>query len=236
MPSDPATRDPDKLHLVSHALCPYVQRAVIALAEKKAPFIRTDIDLANKPAWFLAVSPLGRTPVLMVGPHAIFESAVVLEYLEDTLAPALHPGDPLERARHRSFIAFASAILDNIAGFYGAADATRFDAAAKALGDKFARLEAELGDGPYFAGERFSLVDAAMGPVMRYFDVFDRIADFGILAGTPKLGRWRHALSERPSVRDAVATGYDDALRDFLLRRRSHISTLMQADAAPSAA
>ena len=70
------------LKLISHKLCPYVQRAVIALKEKGVPFERVDIDLANKPDWFLKVSPLGKTPVLLVGDHAIFESAVILEYLE----------------------------------------------------------------------------------------------------------------------------------------------------------
>src|SRR6201995_1115806 len=71
----------EKLTLISHKLCPYVQRAVIALNEKGVPFERVDIDLANKPDWFLKLSPLGKTPVLVVGEHAIFESAVILEYL-----------------------------------------------------------------------------------------------------------------------------------------------------------
>ncbi len=52
------------LKLISHKLCPYVQRAVIALTEKGVPFERIDIDLANKPDWFLKISPLGKTPVL----------------------------------------------------------------------------------------------------------------------------------------------------------------------------
>ena len=50
----------DKLILVSHHLCPYVQRAAISLAEKGVPFERVDIDLANKPGWFKAISPLGK--------------------------------------------------------------------------------------------------------------------------------------------------------------------------------
>src|SRR5258708_30029622 len=94
------------LKLISHKLCPYVQRAVIALTEKGVAFERIDIDLANKPDWFLKISPLGKTPVLVVGDHAIFESVVILEYLEETQAQPLHPGDPLARAEHRAFIAF----------------------------------------------------------------------------------------------------------------------------------
>ena len=45
--------------LVSHHLCPYVQRAAIAFAEKGAPFERVTISLDEKPAWFAALSPLG---------------------------------------------------------------------------------------------------------------------------------------------------------------------------------
>jgi hypothetical protein len=90
------------LTLISHKLCPYVQRAVIALAERGTGFERIDIDLANKPDWFLAISPLGKTPVLQVGDVPIFESAVILEYLEETQPKPLHPADPLTRAEHRA--------------------------------------------------------------------------------------------------------------------------------------
>ena len=79
------------LTLVSHALCPYVQRAAIALAEKGAPFTRRDVDLARKPDWFLAISPLGKTPVLVVDDTPIFESAAIIEYLDDTVSPASTP-------------------------------------------------------------------------------------------------------------------------------------------------
>ena len=49
-----------KLTLISHKLCPYVQRAVIALAEKGVPFERIDVDLASKPDWFLKISRSAR--------------------------------------------------------------------------------------------------------------------------------------------------------------------------------
>src|SRR3954451_15521035 len=133
-----------RLTLASHKLCPYVQRAVIALAEKGVPFTRLDVDLADKPDWFRRASPLGRTPVLLVGDTAIFESAVILEYLEDTQRPALHPADALTRAEHRAWIEFGSAILNDIAALYTAADATAFNAKTAALRGKFVRLEARL--------------------------------------------------------------------------------------------
>src|SRR5215469_1520462 len=97
----------EALLLVSHKLCPYVQRAVISLSEKQVRFERIDVDLSNKPDWFKALSPLGKTPVLKVGSSAIFESAVILEYLEETQSGPLHPKDPLKRAEHRAAIEFS---------------------------------------------------------------------------------------------------------------------------------
>jgi glutathione S-transferase len=215
------------LTLVSHHLCPYVQRAAISLAEKVVPFDRVYVDIADKPAWFLDLSPLGKTPVLKVDDRAIFESAVILEYLEETRPHPLHPADALRRAEHRAWIEFGSAVLSDIAGLYSAKDQAAFTAKAEALAAKFARLEGNLGPGPWFDGG-FSLVDAVFGPVFRYFDVFDRIGEFGILAGKPKVAAWRKALAERPSIRQAVGPDYENRLRKFLQARQSHLSNLMR--------
>lgn len=216
-----------RLRLISHDLCPYVQRAVISLTEKRVPFERLDIDLGNKPDWFNAISPLGKTPVLQVGDTTIFESAVILEYLEETQLAPLHPADPLRRAEHRSWIEFGSAILNDIAGFYTAPDEATFVTKTKALSGKFSRLEGRLGDGPFFDGDQFTLVDAVFGPVFRYFDVFDQIGTFGVLTEMPRVAHWRAALTVRPSVRDAVAADYGKRLLQFLERRQSYLSTLM---------
>ena len=97
-----AQKAQEPLTLVSHTLCPYVQRAVIALTEKGVPFERKDVDLSNKPDWFKKISPLGKTPVLVVGEQPIFESAVIAEYLEETAPNPLHPKDALARADHRA--------------------------------------------------------------------------------------------------------------------------------------
>ena len=220
------------LKLISHKLCPYVQRTVIALTEKRVAFERIDIDLVNKPDWFLAISPLGKTPVLQVGDVPIFESAVILEYLEETQPHQLHPADPLRRAEHRAWIEFGSAVLSDIAGFYAAVDGATFKAKTAQLEQRFARLESRVAAAPWFDGESFSLVDAVFGPVFRYFDVFDGIADFGIFAGKPKLHRWRKSLAARPSVRTAVSADYPALLRDFLDRRNSWIARLQARAAA----
>ena len=216
------------LHLISHALCPYVQRAAISLTEKGVTFERTDIDLSNKPDWFLAISPLGKTPVLVVDGTPIFESAVILEYLEDTQPHALHPHDALDRARHRAWIEFGSAVLNDIAGFYSAPNDKALEAKVAALRAKFLRLDAELGEGPWFDGHRFSLVDVVFGPVFRYFDVFDAIGEFGVFTGLARVRAWRYELERRVSVKSAVSEDYPTLLRDFIRRRNSYLSQIMQ--------
>lgn len=223
---------PSQLTLVSHPLCPYVQRAAIVLREKGVPFVRRDIDLANKPDWFLRISPLGKTPVLLAGDAAIFESAVICEYLDETEAPRLHPEAPLARARHRAWMEFGSAVLNGIAAFYTAPDDAALAARVHDLRQRFTQLEAALGDGPYFDGARFCMVDAVFGPVFRYFDVFDTIDAFGVLDDLPKVDAWRRALVARPSVREAVGMDYAQRLRTFLMARGSALSRRMVTGAA----
>jgi len=233
-----------RLTLVSHHLCPYVQRAAISLAEKGVPFERVDVDLADKPEWFKAMSPLGKVPLLRVrhgkAEEVIFESAVILEFIEETEAKPLHPADPLARARHRAWIEFGSAILNAIGRFYSAADEAAFVHESRSLSGMFGRVEAELAarqSGGWFAGERFSLVDAVYGPVFRYFDTFDRVGDFRILDGKPLVRAWREALGERRSVSEAVSPDYPQRLHAFLRAKKSYLSEIIrrQAIATPQA-
>lgn len=219
------------LQLISHHLCPYVQRAVITLTEKGIPHERQYIDLANKPDWFRRLSPLGKVPVLRIGDAALFESAVICEYLDETTSNRLHPEAPLQRAIHRAWIEFASATLAAIAGFYNAPDAASFEERRGQLRERLAWLDRHLPGAPYFAGERFHLVDAAWGPVFRYFDAFEAIDDFGLLDGLERVAAYRRALAARPSVREAVPDDYPTRLRDFLARRPSHLAELITTEA-----
>lgn len=216
--------------LISHHLCPYVQRAVIVLTEKEVPHERTYIDLSDKPDWFRSLSPLGRVPVLQAGDAVLFESQVIAEYLDEVTPGSLHPADALERARHRAWIEFASDTLQRISGFYGARDPAAFERSRSALKANFQRLEREI-EGPFFAGPAFHMIDGVWGTVFHYFDVFDTVGDFDILAGLHRIRIWRSALAQRPSVAGAAPEGYADSLKTFLERRDSHLSSLIRAGA-----
>ena len=219
--------DMPRLKLISHKLCPYVQRSIITLIEKRIPHDREYIDLANKPDWFLQISPLGKVPLLLVDGTVLFESAVICEYLDEITPGSLHPANPLTKAKHRSWIEFGSNLLSKIAAFYAAKDNLEFEAKRQDLIAGFQTLEAQLHAAPYFEGETFSLIDAVYGPIFRYFVAFEQYQDFGFFATTPKVRGWREALLQRPSVQQAVPDNYFELLNVFLKQRNGVLSELM---------
>ena len=222
-----------KFHLISHHLCPYVQRAVIVLSEKEIEHQRTYIDLADKPQWFKDISPLGRVPILQTDDAVLFESQVIAEYLNEITDGSLHPSDPLQKARHRSWIEFGSETLSAIGGYYNAPDQNAFEVKQTALLDKFSRIEQEI-TGPYFEGEQFHMIDGVWGTIFRYLDIFDNIGDIELLADSPKTRAWRETVSARPSVIGAPPKGYEARLVNFLINRKSHLSRLIgQAEVLP---
>lgn len=218
-----------RLQLVSFELCPYVDRSRIVLLEKEVPHEVTFIDLANKPDWFLAVSPMGRVPLLLVDGTPIFESMIINELVDELYPePPLFPKDPLARAASRGWTVFAN---DEIfpAG-YAAAVALSGDLDGEALAapldglkKSFAKLEAELsrGGGPYFGGASFSLVDAAYAPFFRRWrsvETWGR-TEAHLLPSFPAISAWANALLARPSVRAAEPSDFAARYRRSALER-----------------
>ena len=212
-------------HLISHDLCPYVQRAVVVLTEKNIEHHRSYIHLAEKPDWFIQLSPLGRVPVLQAGSHVLFESQVIAEYLDEVTPGSLHPRDPLSKARHRAWIEFGSEVLKSIGTLYNAPDGAAFDMAVAALRNRLHRIEPEV-VGPYFQGDRFHMVDGVWGTIFRYFDTIEHVMQRDLLQGLPKLKVWRNVLAERPSIKKAAPEGYPERLMSFLAQRSGPMGEL----------
>jgi len=218
------------LTLISHPLCPFVQRAAIVLLEKNVPFERINVDLSAKPDWFLALSPTGKVPVLKVhqadGEDAIlFESVVICEYIEETQGGAsMYPDDALLRARQRAWIEFATQTLADGWQFLNATDPATADAKRAAFRARLQTLEAELGAGPYFGGVAFGMVDAVYAPLFRYFAIIDPAVSQPIFEGLPRVSAWRAALAARPSVTDAVVEDYAQRFREHLRQHQALIA------------
>jgi len=210
------------LTLISHPLCPFVQRAAIVLLEKGVPFERINVDLAAKPDWFLALSPTGKVPLLKVGQAegpdiVLFESMVICEYLEETQGgAALYAADPLSRAKQRAWVEFGTATLSDAWQFLNATDRSIADAKRAAFRGRLPPLEAALAEGPYFSGVAFGMVDAVFAPLFRYFDILDPTVSLPIFEGLPRVSAWRKALAARPSVIAAVGEDYAERFREHL--------------------
>lgn len=217
--------------LVSFKLCPFVQRSVITLREKGVPFDLEYIDLADKPQWFLDISPFGRVPLLVVDDDVVlFESAVINEYLDETVpGRRLHPEDPLARAHNRMWIEFGSALLGDQYRMGLVPTEQEARALLAALHDELGRLEAELArptraPGDYFNGPELSLVDTAIAPLLqRARWTADAAKGFDPLEGHPRLRAWQEALLAHDSVRGSTV---DDIVPLYLEHLRRPLPAL----------
>src|SRR3954451_6917031 len=134
-----------KYLLVSFKTCPWVQRAAIVLREKQIDFEFRHIEPDNRPDWFLAISPHKKVPVLRVDDQvSLFESNAIAEYLAETIAPRLHPEDPVTRAVNRAWTDYLPTFAAAVTGTAYAATEAEYDKAAANIPAAFDRLEKAL--------------------------------------------------------------------------------------------
>lgn len=205
--------NPNRIRLISFVVCPFVQRAVVALREKGVAHEVDYIDLKHKPDWFLRISPRGKVPVLVVDEHAIFESVAICEYLDEVYpTPRLLPDDPLSRARDRGWFQFAEDLL--LPGYRRmfATDSDRFDEAGEDLTRALSRLEQELEGREYLSGDgtRFGMADLAIVPAFTKLDVLRQLGGYDIPAELARVRRWSERLLTRQSVVGSVRDDYVD--------------------------
>jgi glutathione S-transferase len=202
------------LELISFKICPFVQRAVITLLHKDIPYNITYIDLSSPPDWFKQVSPFGKVPILKVDDkHVIFESAIIDEYLDEICPGKLLPTDPLLRAIDRSWIDFGSSLLLDFSGLIHSVDEATFNNKLTLLRNEFDWLEKKLGEGPYFNGDEFSLVDIAYAPLFmrtRLLKLEDRLFSADQY---PKVTAWSEKLLEVPELPKSVVSNFEDLLK-----------------------
>jgi glutathione S-transferase len=217
-----------KYLLVSFKTCPWVQRAAIVLREKGIDFEFRHIEPDNRPDWFLAISPHKKVPVLRLDDTvSLFESNAIAEYLDETIAPRLHPADPVVRAVNRAW-------TDYVPTFAGAVTATAYadseadyNKAAAGIPAAFERLDQALtkqGSGPFFNGANYSLVDAAYAPFLQRYYFLDRIKPLGVIEKFPRLAAWTKALLARPSTHSFEPGEFEAMYRANVRRRNKWVS------------
>lgn len=212
-----------KLELVSFPLCPFVQRSLITLKIKKAPFALTEIDLAHPPGWFLEKSPLGQVPILIVDDRTVlFESAVINEFLDETVGEPLAPRDPLQKAFERGWVEFGSSLLGSHYALAGEQDPKALESAVAELFSDLSHIEKKCSEsGPCFRGREFGLVDAAWAPLFLRLRQSPRLWDSPEWKKLPRTRAWAEALVAMPAVRESVPADFEARYRDSLKRRGS---------------
>jgi glutathione S-transferase len=197
------------IRLYDHPLSPYSQKVKIALREKRLPFtaeLPGGLGAGGAQGEFVAASPRAEVPALVDGEVRVFDSTIILEYLEDAYPePALRPASPAERARVRMLEEVMDthfeAInwgLSEIRWFRRAVgeQAEAMSAAARAQTEGFfAWLEKQLGDREWFNGERFGWGDLSVAPYVN-----GSVGQGNPPARGTKLSAWLARANARPSV------------------------------------
>ena len=226
--------------LCSFKTCPWVQRAAIVLQAKQVRYDITYIDRDNRPAWFLAVSPHSKVPVLQIdGREALFESNAIAEYLEETAAPRLHPEDPIARARNRAWTDYVSTFASAISNTMYADSEEEFVARAAKIAGPFGKLDEALGKrgnaGPYFNGPKLSLVDAAYAPFLQRYTFMDKLRPLGIIEKYPRLAAWRDALLAAPAVKASTVSNIEAVWQENLILRSRWLAKYVSESVAGAA-
>jgi glutathione S-transferase/RNA polymerase-associated protein len=203
------------LLLFDHPLSPYAQKCKIALREKGVPFeARLPMGIgagAGVDPAFAAASPRAEVPALVDGDARIFDSTIILAYVEERWPdPPLLPPSPTERARARMIEEVMDTHYEPIN--WGLGEVHFFRRAtgelAKALSGRAAAqaaawrrwLERELGDCPWFGGDAFGLGDLSVVPYLNGSRGFGIEPEPGSL-----LAAWLARANARPSVAATAA-------------------------------
>jgi glutathione S-transferase len=201
--------------LFEHPLSPYVQKCKIALREKGVPFeARLPAGIGSgaglDPA-FTSASPRAEVPALVDGDARVFDSTIILDYIEERWpAPPLLPTSPAERARVRMIEEAMDTHYEPIN--WGLGEIHFFRRAegelAKTISERAAAqaaawrrwLEAQLGERPWFDGDRFGRADLSVVPYLNGSRGFGIQPEPG-----SRLGQWLARANERPAVAQTAA-------------------------------
>ncbi|MEO0812653.1 MAG: glutathione S-transferase family protein [Myxococcota bacterium] len=206
--------------LISFNLCPFVQRSVITMNEKGADYSIEYIDLSDKPDWFLEISPRGKVPLLRLENAVLFESAVINEFLDEVTEPRLHPDDPVTKAVNRAYIELGSTLIAHLFAAQMARDEASARKEAKAARGVLERF-AEQHVGPFFNGDSFSLVDAALAPALQRAQWMEEIESCQLFEGVDAIAEWNDRLLARPSVKESTVPEVQAIFVEFLKGRGS---------------
>ena len=190
--------------LFSDPMCQYSHRVRIVLAEKGVTVDIEDIDPKSVTEEILEANPYGTLPTLVDRDLALYESNVVMEYLDERFPhPPLLPVYPVARAESRLWIYRIErdwcVLIDQIKA---SPDGKKADAARKEFRESLVTIAAIFEEMPYFMSEEFTLVDCCLAPMLW------RLPELGISLPNNRhvkpLHEYMERLFERPSFQESL--------------------------------
>ena len=215
------------IKLVTSKLSPFGHRVEMCLIEKKISYEKVDVNLADKPDWFIQDSPLGKAPIIYGNGRPLFESIAICEYLEDSFPDIpLHSKDTYTKAWHRGWMEFSNGLISSIFSVAFAQDQQALDEKLDETRKKIKNLEKYLTAEPFFSGGHFSLIDVCFATAFTPAMVIR--ANFGveIFEEDSRTDKYIQKLIERESFDKVVPDDYDNVFEDFLARKNSHLLKL----------
>ena len=154
--------------LFSDPTCQYSHRVRIVLAEKGVTVDIEDIEGNGVTEEILEANPYGTLPTLVDRDLALYESKVVMEYLDERFPhPPLLPVYPVARAQSRLWIYRIErdwcTLIDQIVA---SPDSKKAEAARKEIRESLISVASIFADMDFFMNEEFTLVDCCLGPML----------------------------------------------------------------------
>ncbi|MBD2207161.1 glutathione S-transferase family protein [Calothrix sp. FACHB-1219] len=186
----------------------FSQRTRVVLLEKGIEFTPVEIDLQNKPEGYTQISRYGKVPAIAHGDVEIYESAVINEYLEEVFPePALLPKEPGEKAIARIWIDYANTrFVPAFNKLLRGKDSAEQEQGHREFIESLLYIEQEglgklSGNGPYWLGDKVSLVDISFYPWFERLPLLEHFRKFSLPAETPRIQQWWNTLRDRESIK-----------------------------------
>jgi len=187
----------------------YTRTVRMGLAEKGVVY--THVPCAPHSPEVLALNPFGRIPALRDGEIALYETAAILRYIDESFeGPALQPAMSVtDRARCEQWISLVNGhCYDAMARRYvlqylfpkgpnEQPDRAVIDAALKDIDGQLAVLDAAYGESDYLAGAGLTMADLFVAPLLAYVEAMPEGKQ--LLAGRANVRRAQGVIRQRPS-------------------------------------
>jgi glutathione S-transferase len=214
------------IKLIGFEICPYVHRVATCLINNSIDYDLIYIDIyGDRPSWFSDVSPLGRVPVLIVNGRSIYESNVILNYLNDYMEGKLLPANLIKKALYRSHMEYANEIQNNLAEYFSVINESEFVKIGNKLYDNLLFVNEFVDKERLDLRDELDLVDCCYSSLFKVISSIKLLYHKSIILDLERVDKWSKNLLNNKSVQDSLYENYNYSLYEFIASRKSFLSS-----------